>query len=330
MSVENPSDETARLSSVLEWREPVSSGRVARAVAISVGVHVLAFIIFVVTPNRDVSLYRPVIISNLQDQSTKLYLPPDVLEQKLTQRDENKGKVREELNIQSALPAAPSAPEIRDFRPPTPQGRVGPAPVDTGPIEEAPELEVQDAQGVTEIAGIPRLPELTPPKVIMEDVSPTREVPGEGSRVSAPRPSVQQPLTTVRPGGGGGGGSPSTGSKQTPSSAPAMQLLTDPEGVDFKPYLIDVLAKVRKNWFSVVPEDARRGRPGAVTVEFSIARDGSVPKVVLARPSGIQAYNLHSVGSISMSEPFPRLPSDFKGNEIRLKLAFTYNLPDGR
>ncbi len=329
MSVANPSDDTARLSSLLEWREPVSSGRVARAVTISVGVHVLAFIIFVITPERDVSEYRPFLISHIQE-STKLYLPPDVLDQKLTQRDENKDKVRQELNIQSALPAAPSAPEIRDFRPPAPKGRVGPAPVAVTPIEDAPKLDIQDAQGVAEIAGIPRLPEIAPPKVVMEDVSPTREVPGEGSRLAAPRQSVEQTLTNIRPGGGGGGGSPNTGSNQSPSSASDMQLLTDPQGVDFKPYLIDVLAKVRRNWFSVVPEDARRGRPGAVTVEFSIARDGSVPKVVIARPSGIQAYNLHSVGSISASEPFPRLPSDFKGNEIRLKLAFTYNLPDGK
>src|SRR5690606_30898088 len=112
-----------------------------------------------------------------------------------------------------------------------------------------------------------------------------------------------------------------------PASAPEMQLLSDPEGVDFKPYLLEVLSKVRGNWFAVVPDDARRGRPGAVTVEFIISRDGSVPKVVIASPSGIQAYNLHSVGSISASEPFPSLPSESPGQEIRLQLAFTYNLP---
>ena len=297
------------------------------------GVHVLAFIIFLITPERDVGDYKPFLISHIQE-STKLYLPPDVLDQKLTQRDENKDKVREELNIQSALPAAPAAPEIRDFRPPAPKGRVGPAPVAATTIEEAPKLDVQDAQGAAEIAGIPRLPEIAPPQVVMEEVAPTREVPGEGSRLAAPRQSVEQTLTNVRPGGGGGGGSPNRGSNQSPSSASDMQLLTNPQGVDFKPYLIDVLAKVRKNRRQgTLPGralPARRGRPGAVTIEFSIARDGSVPKVVIARPSGIQAYNLHSVGSISASEPFAHLPADFKGNEIRLKLAFTYNLPDGR
>ena len=36
--------------------------------------------------------------------------------------------------------------------------------------------------------------------------------------------------------------------------------LSDPMGVDFKPYLIRILTAVRRNWFAVIPESARLGR----------------------------------------------------------------------
>ena len=46
---------------------------------------------------------------------------------------------------------------------------------------------------------------------------------------------------------------------QTRSS---LELLSDPQGVDFKPYLIRILATVRRNWFAVIPESAHLGRRG--------------------------------------------------------------------
>ena len=42
-----------------------------------------------------------------------------------------------------------------------------------------------------------------------------------------------------------------------------VQLLSDPMGVDFKPYLIRVLATVKRNWFAVYPESARFGLRGS-------------------------------------------------------------------
>jgi TonB family protein len=117
---------------------------------------------------------------------------------------------------------------------------------------------------------------------------------------------------------------------QAPSSGPArsnLQLLSDPAGVDFKPYLVQVLAAVRTNWLSVIPESARLGRRGRVLVQFIINRRGGVPKLVIAETSGTAAFDRAAVAGISASYPFPPLPNNFKGNEIRLQLAFTYNLP---
>ena len=39
------------------------------------------------------------------------------------------------------------------------------------------------------------------------------------------------------------------------------------------------------------------------------------------------AFDQAAVASVSASNPFPPLPSEYKGSEIRLQLAFSYNVP---
>jgi len=109
-----------------------------------------------------------------------------------------------------------------------------------------------------------------------------------------------------------------------------MQLLSDPLGVDFKPYLLQVLARVRRNWMAIVPESARSGRRGLVLIQFSIDRSGGVPKLVIASTSGITAFDRAAVAGISASNPFPPLPGSYKGDQIRLQMAFSYNLPPAK
>jgi TonB family protein len=104
-------------------------------------------------------------------------------------------------------------------------------------------------------------------------------------------------------------------------------LLSDPQGVDFQPYLIKVLAAVRRNWFAVIPESVRLGRRGTVTIQFSISRQGNVPKLVIASPSGAEPLDRAAVAGISASNPFPPLPSEFRGDQIRLQFTFSYNMP---
>jgi len=126
---------------------------------------------------------------------------------------------------------------------------------------------------------------------------------------------------------GGGGGLPSATGDGEASSVRTPQLLSDPQGVDFKPYLLQVLASVRRNWLLVIPQDARMGRRGQTVIQFIIDKHGGVPKVVIATPSGIAAFDRAAVAGISASYPFPPLPTGYKGDEIRLQLAFSYNLP---
>jgi TonB family protein len=135
--------------------------------------------------------------------------------------------------------------------------------------------------------------------------------------------SVGDPWVTG-PGGSGEGVNlpPAPGS---PGSK--LQLLSDPLGVDFRPYLTRILASVRQHWMAVIPESVKLGRRGKVAIQFSISRDGNVPKLVIATPSGADALDRAAVAGISASVPFPPLPSEYKGEIIKLQFNFAYNMP---
>ena len=107
----------------------------------------------------------------------------------------------------------------------------------------------------------------------------------------------------------------------------SLELLSDPGGVDFRPYLIRVLTAVRQNWFAVTPESAKFGRRGRTVIQFAIDRQGRVPKLVIAIPSGAEPLDRAAVAGISASNPFPPLPGEFKGDQIRLQFVFSYNMP---
>jgi TonB family protein len=96
--------------------------------------------------------------------------------------------------------------------------------------------------------------------------------------------------------------------------------------MDFRPYLVQVLASVKRNWQAVMPESARLGRRGRVAVQFIIDKGGRVPKLVIAVPSGAEALDRAAVAGISASNPFPPLPAEYRGNQLRLQLNFSYNI----
>jgi len=98
-------------------------------------------------------------------------------------------------------------------------------------------------------------------------------------------------------------------------------------GVDFTAYLTQILGAVRRNWTAVMPESVRLGRRGQVAIQFSIARDGKVPKLVIASSSGADPLDRAAVAGISASSPFPPLPADVTKPEMNLNVPISYHLP---
>src|SRR5229473_2582179 len=205
---------------------------------------------------------------------------------RLTQKEPNQGKISKEVNVedlQAKLEKKPSAPAPRTFQPPPPSPKP-PAPR----LAEPPKLEATAPKPALPAAGTPDAP---PPKIQSEEKPKLAfETPGQrgtspvtgGSlaRLAPPKNTVEEAIRNVARGGGAQGGlivgdidpPPSIAESMrqratTDSVKSSLELLSDPQGVDFKPYLIQVLARVRQNWLAVIPESAHMGRRGRVTLQ---------------------------------------------------------------
>jgi len=217
-------------------------------------------------------------------------------------------------------------------------------------IPEPPDLPSPIAQQLPPALGaVPQAPPPPPapspskPKIAFEKpgvASGSPAASGTAPRVAAPSSKVDEAIQSVtrsgRPGavvvgdgtdapGGIGEGLNLPGAPGRMGSS--LELLSDPAGVDFRPYLIRILSAVRRNWFAVIPESVRFGRRGRTVIQFAINRDGSVPKLVIAVPSGAEPLDRAAVAGISATNPFPPLPAEFRGSEIRLQFIFNYNMP---
>lgn len=294
----------------------------------------------------------PEIVANAPRRVTPLIAPPlDVL----TQRAPNRGKLTQEFNVaslpprpaQADVPSTPGAAAMPRRKFQLPDRKTVPAaktPVpDTAP---PPPVDVSQLRTNTPIPAL-GTPVPAPPPQIQASEKPRLEFEKPGvtngstglSRVPVPRPSttVEDAARQVARGAGHGlivgdedaipGANPSSPAVPLPGKlGSAVELLSDPQGVDFWPYLVKVLGAVRRNWFAVIPESARFGRQGRTVVQFAISKDGSVPKLVIATPSGTEALDRAAVAGISASNPFPPLPSEFRGGQVRLQFVFRYNV----
>jgi TonB family protein len=159
-------------------------------------------------------------------------------------------------------------------------------------------------------------------------------------QIVIPNPSVEAAVRDLASNGGGPGGKQIVEDSGADAGAGAglnlppsagrpksnLELRSDPQGVDFRPYMQQVLAAVRRNWFAVYPEAARLGQRGEVILEFAIAKQGTVTKVIFSTESGAKALDQSAVAAISASNPLPPLPAAFKGDRIVLRMTFMYNM----
>lgn len=282
---------------------------------------------------------------------TPLVAPSPEVIRELTQKAPNTKEVAKELDLAGLLPKPEvKAPPARPALSPRPSPGVPQSPsLPSAPPIEVPQTQVAQLppQGTGD-TNLPPPPTPEPPKqkpkITFESINGGGASAGntQGSRNSdvklpTPQRTVDEAVASVSKSRSRGGvvvgdelDPPSIGQSMSPTAQPgkmgsALELLSDPQGADFRPYLIRVLTAVRRNWFAVIPESARLGRTGRVLIQFSIARDGKVPKLVIATPSGADPLDRAAVAGISASNPFPPLPPDFKGDQIRVQLSFVYN-----
>jgi protein TonB len=319
-----------------DWR------RWRSAAIVSAVFHVILLAVLLLMPESEVRIYeQPPPTFRL----TPLYTPTD-----LTQKAPNKEKLSKELTV-AAIPERPvvraptPAPAVKQAPLPAPQiARAEPKPV----IIEPPKIETPTppAEQIGKLT-TPLPPPAQQPKLVMENVgSPPPPPPAAGANpgkllggIAIPNASVDTAVHDLATNNGLASGRQSVGDTgadlgtsglNLPPSAGRphsnLELRSDPLGVDFKPYMQQVLAAVRRNWFAVYPEAARLGQRGQVVLEFAIAKQGLVTKVIFSSESGAKALDQSAVAAISASNPLPPLPTGFKGDRIVLRMTFMYNM----
>jgi TonB family protein len=337
-----PSD--AELNLLLEWPRERSRPTWIAIIGGSLALHLLFFVLAVQLtsfigseePERRVIVRR-----------TPLYLPPDVL----TQKAPNRRKVSDSIDLASLLTSqeaqarkASSDSSRKHFeipKQPLPQLTKNVTPQI---LPEPPKVALNQSMGPLPSGAIGGIGAPAPPPPAPSQ-NPFQNVGSEAP--PNPHPSITPPKATVQEAVKGLGRSgntdrlvisddsmsepsaPSPGTIRQPGAEhAAVELQSDPEGADFKAYLTRILSIVRSNWRHVIPESARMGTLRARTVmEFIINRDGSIPKLVTAQSSGSEPLDRAAIAGLSMSNPLPALPADYKGFQIRLAFTFSYNLP---
>jgi len=105
-----------------------------------------------------------------------------------------------------------------------------------------------------------------------------------------------------------------------------VEILSNTPGVEFAPYLRIVVREVNRNWHDLIPPSETR--KGKLAIEFAITKDGKVADMwLVSRPGGPddEALVRMAWASITKSNPFPPLPSEFTGSFLALRFRFDYS-----
>jgi TonB family protein len=106
------------------------------------------------------------------------------------------------------------------------------------------------------------------------------------------------------------------------------EILTDTRGVNFSAYVATARRIVRSHWTLMIPSQAYPPlvKQGEVSVDFYVMKDGKVKGVKIHKSSGDEALDHAAWASITASNQFPPLPSDFTGERMGMRFHYFYNL----
>ena len=117
-------------------------------------------------------------------------------------------------------------------------------------------------------------------------------------------------------------------SSASTESTPGIELLTDPKGVDVRPYLISLMSSVKRKWYQEMPASARGGDKGAVSIQFRVQKDGKLldSSLKISSSSGKQDLDDASLNAIRNAAPFDHLPRNFPQPFMEMRVFFHYNM----
>jgi TonB family protein len=317
---------------LIQLQDDLARSRRREAAWISIIGHLVLFILLWNLPliEKTIGIHRAVVIpiNPMQDKNvTFLPLPPDL--QKPT-RKPNTNVMSDKDRIAMSRHPQLDPNELRKILTPPPgsPGAPGPrsaqpaAPPQPAPPNQAPPQQTQQATARPQFQS-------NQTAQLQAPARPNNNF----SKFAAPMTAGQaiqqatQAAASNRGGGGGQGGDFGLGTGQRGRQLGQLDILSDTQGVDFGPYLQRILQVVRQNWEVGIPESARMGKKGKLAIEFAITKDGKVADMRLVATSGDAALDRPAWASITLSDPFPPLPTEFRGPYLALRFRYYYN-PD--
>ncbi len=324
------------------------SARVREAIWVSLIFHLLVFWWIFYGP-RPKFLRTATVVNPMQATPQKknepvyLNMPPDLLKQKpkptnvisdqnhvaQTKHPTQDQKTLEELQAmrRAGNPTPPPQPRQQarpQQQPQQPQQQQQARAAQPPPPRQQPREALPSAPSATQSAQVREQPRQKPAKGQQNEAT-----------TSQPNMSVGDMIRQAERNAATSNGQSGENGENAPVAHPGMQsgveVLSDTMGVDFGPYLRQVIQATQSSWDLLIPEAARPPllKKGKVAIQFIITPDGSIKKMQLVLPSGDVSLDRAAWGGITGAGPFQPLPKKFKGPYLALRFYFLYNEQTG-
>ena len=147
---------------------------------------------------------------------------------------------------------------------------------------------------------------------------------GDGSRLSDLNRAIRDAARGVERPGEQGAGFPNPEGGFVDSGPISF----DTKWYDWGPYAAEMVRRIKLHW--EIPELARFGWKGKLTIRFFIRGDGSVEGATILSRSGIPPFDFAALQAIVKSNPFRPLPHDLGSDREGVTVTFFYNIRPGK
>src|SRR5215472_9693863 len=319
---------------LIQLEDDLQRSRKREAAWVSVIFHLLLIILLVNFRfiEKFIPIHRVAVVplTNRDKDVTFLALPPDA--QKVT-RKPNTNIASDKDRIATSRRPELDPKELRKLLPSPPPGAPGLQGPKAAQPSASPPAMMQNPSSVQPQQGAPpaQRPQFdTNQTAQLQSPAPPKNSCSKYTQGMSAGSAIQEAAqaAAARRGAGGGGqeGDFGLGRGAHGRQLGQLDILSDTQGVDFGPYLQRIVQDVRENWYHLIPESAEM-KKGKLAIEFAITKEGQVADMRLVASSGDVSLDRPAWGSITASNPFPPLPTEFTGPYLALRFRFYYN-PD--
>lgn len=297
-----------------------------RAVLISIGAHVALLLLFLFTPAsspRDPS--KGLLAGFLPSEQERSKIPVvfrsapgparENRERSAPSDADRRAGGGDRSRPRSASPYVPEAPGVAEVEP----GRRGAAPSAGSSARTMAGAARGEAGGSgTEAPTVFGPPGTSSPgSPVIAGGTRSRE----GDRLASLDQAIRQAARdTAGSGAPGGAGFPNADGGFVDSGP----LSFDTTWYDWGPYAEEMVRRIKLHW--EIPELARLGWKGKLTIRFFILADGRVADATIVKQSGIPPFDFAALQAILKSSPFRPLPADLNSSREGVTVTFFYNL----